>query len=125
MTDYYSPRDITFTREQMIWLIEHLDLLELGDWPPEGRETGYTGSQKSHSHKAPFETAAQIYVEVSYRLDRTGNDGETLVWEVQNGLNAYALLCPAAKKALNYISGWRRRKMKYRKWINQGRYRGK
>lgn len=132
MIEHYSPRDIFFTREQMIWLIEWLSELEKGNWPPYPRDTGYTEmTQSSHSHRAPFETAAQFFCEVTARMFPTDENGKiidralheasgVLKWEVQHGLTDYALLCPAAKKALNYISGWRRRKNPYSKWKYEG-----
>jgi len=123
--DFYLPREINFSREQMIWLIEWLPTLETGNWPGNPQDTGYTdtaGVQRSHSHHAPFETAAQIYAEVTARLRRTRRSGETLVWEVQHGLADYNLLCPAAKDAINYISGWRRRHVSFSQWQADKKY---
>jgi hypothetical protein len=118
--EHYSPRDIRFNREQTIWLITWLDVIGDGHWPPDPKETGYVdvpgGSSHSHSHRSPFETSAQIYAEVTTRLEQTGDAGVTLVWEVQHGLEVYELLSPPAKRALNYISGWRRRRQSFSQW---------
>jgi len=119
LDEWYSPRDIHFTREQMLWLIAWLPVLGEGNWPPEPRETGYTEApkvQKSRSRKAHFQTPAEYYAEVTYRLKSCGTAGETLVWEVQHGLDVYELLSPPAKQSLNYISGWRRRRRSFPKW---------
>ena len=122
MTEYYNPKDITFQRQEIIWLIEHLDTLEAGEWPVSPYESGYTEVMSpNRSHKAPFETAAQIFAEVSWRLKQTGEAGGILVWEVQHGLSDYDLLCDIAKVALNYISGWRRRKTPYKDWKSQNK----
>jgi hypothetical protein len=125
--EHYSPADIRFSREQMIWLIEWLDVLEDGKWPPDPKETGYIdtpGGSGNKSSRSPFETAAQIFAEVTDRLKQTGEAGVTLVWEIQHGLEVYELLSPPAKRALNYISGWRRRRMDFSSWMRQNRYRG-
>jgi hypothetical protein len=124
---YYKPLEIRFNREQMMWLLQVLPCLEEGSWPVNPGITGYTEAENTGrvntSAHAPFETATQIYTEVTYRLDRTGKDGETLYWEIQHGCETYEGLCPSAKQALNYISGWRRRKQGYRTWVRQQDYR--
>ncbi len=97
----------------MIWLIIWLPYLEERKWPPEHKDTGYTGSQKSQNYKAPFITAIEFHAEVTYRLKTTKEAGEALVDEVQGGLTEYELLSRPAKRALNYISGWRRRGQTY------------
>jgi len=117
--EFYSPADIHFTREQMIWLITWLTLLEEGKWPKNPKETGYTETprvQTSRSHRAPFQTPAEYFSEVTARLKSTRDAGEVLVHEVQHGLDAYELLSPVAKRALNYCSGWRRRQSSFSQW---------
>ena len=125
---YYKPSEIRFSRPQMLWLIEWLPVLEVGEYPKDPKDSGYTESphvQTSHSSHAPFETAAQIYAEVTDRLKSTGESGEVLVHEVQHGLDVYELLSPPAKKALNYISGWRRREQSFARFVAQNNYRSK
>ena len=118
MTEYYTPRDITFQRQEIIWLIEHLNTLESGEWPVSPVESGYTEIRSpNRNHKAYFETPCQIAAELTWRLKRTGESGEILVWEIQHGLDDYDLLSPPAKRALNYCSGWRRRTQEYSKWL--------
>ncbi len=116
---YYKPSEIRFSREQMLWLIEWLSVLKEGTWPPNPQGSGYTeiaSVQKSSSHHAGFETPCQFAAEIESRLKSTGESGEVLVHEVQHGLDVYELLSPPAKKALNYISGWRRRSRPFYKW---------
>ena len=124
-TEWYSPGKIRFQREEMIWLISWIDLLSEGVWPPEGKDTGYTGYQKSQSHKAPFETPVLFAAEVHVRLKTTGEAGEALVDEVQGGIKNYEGLCGPAQRALNYISGYRRRKETYSQWKATQKKRGK
>jgi len=125
---WYSASDIHFNRDQMLFLIEWLPVLESGDWPANPQKSGYIdapGFRKSHSHRARFETPAQFFAEVTDRLKPAGKDGATLVWEVQHGLTDYEALAPVAKQVLNYISGWRRRRMSFSSWVKQQKYRGK
>jgi len=120
MAEYYLPNMIFFCRPQIFWLIENLLPLDGAVWPV--NTTGYTDTprvQHSPNFHAPFETSIQIHAELTWRLERCGRDGETLVSEVQQGLNSYSQLAPAAKGAINYISGVRRRRDPYRKWRYQ------
>ncbi len=110
--DYYIPGMIVYCRPQMIWVIESVLPLECGSWLPETNDS----ERGNRQLRAPYETCCQITGEVSVRLERTGKDGEILVWEIQHGFSDYEILSPRAKMALNYISGWRRRKDIYRKW---------
>ena len=114
--DFYSPGEIRFAREEMIWLITWLPLLEKGTWPPEFRDSGYTGSHGSRGHRAPFENASGFAGEVNARLSTTGEAGEALVDEIQSGVTDYEGLSRPAKRALNYISGFRRRRLSYPEW---------
>jgi len=116
--DYYTPGMVSYCRPQMMWLIEWLPVIEDGDWPPDPKETGYTepAVQTTRSSRAHFENAAQVAAEVTARLARTGKDGETLVHLIQSGLSDYQRLPPSALNALNYISGWRRKKDSYSRW---------
>lgn len=108
----------------MIWLVNWLPVLKEGIWPPEHRETGYIGLPGTKGHRAPFEDPAGFAGEVNIRLSTTGEAGEALVDEVQSGLELEQLSRPA-RRALNYISGWRRRRLSYRAWVRQVDYRAK
>ena len=128
MTDtWYEPREIIFSREQMMFLIEFLPLLIEGIWPPNPQGSGYTETpnvQHSRSKHAYFETPCQIAAEVEWRLKRTGIEGKLLVSEIRQGLMLEELQ-PESRRALNYISGWRRRRLDYKTWLRQRRYRQK
>lgn len=115
--EWYAPYEIVFSRPQMVFLIEFLDILRQGEWPP-GPSSSYTDfPSKRTKPGAYFEKPADIYIEVSRRLETTGKDGITLLEEVQNGLNDYTLLSSVAKQALNYISLWDFRKRdSYSQW---------
>ncbi len=116
---YYTPSQIRWLRDDVMWMIENVLPLDAGEWPPDPAESGYTGSQKLSSQSAPFEKASIVRAELEQRIKMTKADGETLVWEIQKGgVEYYDLLCPAAKNALNYItSGVKRREQSYAEWL--------
>jgi len=59
--DFWEPREIYFTPEQVFWLLEHYSLLSDGKWPQDPGDTGYTeligavkaGKSKNRSRRAP------------------------------------------------------------------------
>ena len=114
--DWHSPGEIRYTREEMIWGIQWLSFLEVGEWPPDYKETGYTGSKGGRSTKTKFLPAALFFAEITARLKSTKEAGEALVDEIQSGITDYEGLSRPAKRALNYISGWRRRRQTYSQW---------
>lgn len=80
--DFYSPREIVFTRVQVLWVIQNLVSLRDGDkWPTE--ESGYTDDipigKRVRGRQAPFITAAECYIEMSTRLEKCGIDGLILL----------------------------------------------
>ncbi len=114
MKSWYAPHEIIFSKPQMLFLIENLCLLKRGVYPPECRDTGYTGlADKRQSHHAPFEIPCIFAVEVEQRLDCCSTDGEILV----NQIKSDQYLSYEAKDALRYISGWGRKDIGYRAWL--------
>jgi len=113
MDNWYSPKEITFHRDQVIFLIRHLELLSEGVYPPNPSELGYSEApitKKGRSKVgAYFETPVGLAAEIKIRLKQTGADGELLIEELKAD---YLLLSYKARTALNYISGWQRRWMK-------------
>ncbi|OBW61083.1 MAG: hypothetical protein A9183_02975 [Dehalococcoides mccartyi] len=115
---YFKPAQIRYRVEDVMWVIATVLPMEEGYWPPEPETGGYAGKMRTVSCVAPFEASCQVRAEVSERLRMTKDDGETLLWEIQRGgVEYYPVLCPAARKALLYISsGWRRRRQTYALW---------
>lgn len=117
--EYYTYGMIFFCRPQMFFLIKHLDMLSDGYWPPNPDGSSYTEllSLVVPKPDAYFAKPSGIAGEVEYRLEKTKRDGETLVHEIQElGVDLFEKLAPDAKSALNYISGFRRRKRSYEMW---------
>ena len=121
----------TLCRVQCIFLIEHLNLLEDGKYPGNPKPTGYTGIDPAIrvvSRITPrWMTVAELYAEISGRLKTTGDAGEALIDEIQNWHEnlpvtvgdyriEYWQLSRPAQKAVNYISGAKRRRQTFSQW---------
>ena len=73
--DWYSPGEIRFKVREALWLIQNLASLEHGNWPPDASNYVDIVGRRGGRHKAPFETAADYYIEITSRLERCGTDG--------------------------------------------------
>jgi hypothetical protein len=114
---WYSYAEISFTREQVFWFIlPHRRELGDGRWPPRpGSDYVDTGGPGQREY-APFEAAVSVIAEVKARLEGTGEAGEALLGEVDAGIEEIGLLSRPARRALDYISGWKRRRISYSLW---------
>ncbi|KKN70418.1 hypothetical protein LCGC14_0431130 [marine sediment metagenome] len=116
---WWSYGSIYFTLAQVKWLLEHLNELREGRWPPEHKVSGYTGSPKRVIRKeGSFVRPAIIAAEMDVRLSKTGNDG--LLLEARYNGTEDSELCSEFNltqedldrritKALKYITGEHRR----------------
>lgn len=127
--EWYSPRDIYFSRGQVEWLLPWLPVIREGIWPGNPRGTGYTDGptgKRNRSLHASFETPAQIAAELESRLARCGLDRYLVedcyingideselarklgldIWEVERRINS----------VLRYIKGWKRKLYSFRDW---------
>jgi hypothetical protein len=95
---------------QVLWLCKAKIEFDQDDSP---------GSHRVKPH-ASFVAFSDLMAEFDYRVIRTGRDGETLKHEVRE-LNVYQFqqLSQAARDAVNYIVGVKRKRMEYQKWLNQ------
>ena len=78
MRDYFSPKSITFTEEQVRWLLPFMTLLRVGIWPPNFKESGYLDTKiiaKNNKPSTPFVPAADVAAEIDIRLERAGIRG--------------------------------------------------
>jgi len=124
--DWYSPAEIRFKVREALWLIQSLPTLQLGDWPPDASNYVDILARKAGTRKAPFQTAAEYYAEITDRLEKCGLDGLILkcieCWgETEEGMSKY-LQMPVwsirkrRKTALGYVaSGPARRWLDTRK----------
>jgi hypothetical protein len=125
--DWYEPREIVFCFPQVIFLIFHADILEIGEYPPDPTPTGYSalGGKPQFRSGGNFIAAAGLFAEIDWRLRRADGDGDTLRHEVQKlGVTNYLALSRAARNALSYVAGWKRKPAKYGRWLaNRAYYR--
>jgi hypothetical protein len=125
--EYYETYEVQFCRFQMLWLLANLLILKDGRYPP-GTASGYIDlhleSNKTLTGRASFETPVGLAAEVEIRLDRCGLDGVILkavvMWgeapdRLAKGLKMeYQDVLRRQERALQYISGWRRRRITYK-----------
>jgi hypothetical protein len=114
---WHSYAEISFTREQVFgFLLPHRREMKDGRWPPRpgaGYEEAGGSARREH---APFEAAVSVIAEVEARLEGTGEAGEALLGEVDAGIEDISLLSRPARRALDYIAGWKRRRISYSLW---------
>ncbi len=108
--EWYEPKEIRYCREQMVWLVGIMDLLEDGHYPLDPYVSGYVGGGFSGIRaSAPYELAEQLAGEVNMRLwtkGKTGEAGAQLLWDIYKlGITQYNQLSPLAQQAVRYISG--------------------
>uniref|UniRef100_A0A6M3L8S9 Uncharacterized protein n=1 Tax=viral metagenome TaxID=1070528 RepID=A0A6M3L8S9_9ZZZZ len=128
MTDgeWFAPREIRFNRRTTIWLLENLETLQSGIWPPEASNYIDTNIRKKGvSRRAPSATPIEYAAEIEQRLERAGLDGLILeaieCWDrtaesLSKQLNmAEWTISKRRKRALRFVSGWRR-KGSYKIW---------
>jgi len=124
MKDWYSPGEILFQRDEILWVLQYIELIEEGVWPPDFKHTGYTGGKRGRRFgSAYFEVPITISAEVKRRLSATGEDGKLLFWQVKAGITNFEDLESEAKCALNFMSLWDfRKRPAYSIWRKGWRY---
>lgn len=125
MDEWYSYGQFTFKREQVLWALRNADFFREGKWPPQNIVTGYTDPgirRKGVKREPAFVKPEIIIAEVDWRLEKTGVDGKLLMAEVDAG---YERFSDEAWRALNYISGWKRKEDSYSAWKAKRKWRKK
>lgn len=142
--DWYSPHSITFTKDQVKFLIPHLPMLRTGDYPRNPKESGYTDADvKARQFKAGarWETAAGIAAELDIRIQRAGCKGDRihdgLLMEMlysaatddevfiinhmaeSHGISAKEIY-QRIRNALYFVSGSGRKATKYSDYVKDG-----
>ena len=147
LVEYYKLDEIRYCRNQLVWIISNMIVYNRGkyvtscqSWLPEPRgETGYNDIriQTSLKAEAAFEEFRRIIADVKSRLERTGTDGRILFGEVkmihfsEEPGDKYGSTPPVTeysiegRSALEYMSGWREKRMGYLEWKRQRRYENK
>lgn len=119
---FFVFSDIRFCPFQIMWVIENAEVMKT-NWPaaPDGSSYVEPMVRTGYRSEASYVKSVVILGEVNARLDRTGTDGKLLWAQVLANLE----LSHESKSALMYSSGWRRKRMSYRRWLKQRRYRRK
>jgi hypothetical protein len=115
---WFPPRAIVYCRPQVLWYLFNCESIREGKWMPEPDGSSYTDpALRSQSVRIPALNAEQLAAEIDARLRKCGIEGKLLEYEVRLEME----LSPTSWKALNYISGWRRKTMSYTKWKSKSR----
>ena len=119
--DWYGYYEVRFCKRQIIWVLENKADLRIGKWPanPEGTSYIDPAVRTQPRSNASFEIPVSILAEVERRLNKTGEDGEDLRQLISQGTE----LTNRATQALNYVSGWRDRRMTYAQYRADKKYR--
>lgn len=120
--EWYSPGEIYFSREQIMFLIENFAEksgageweLVCNKWPPDPDKIDIV--IQTSLLKSSFETVACLLAEVELRIEKTKTDGKLLISEIVGGIELREDLSPEARLALNYISGWKGKDTPYSQW---------
>lgn len=120
---WYHYGEIRWCPYQVIFIIENLEVLIAGSWPPNPDDSSYIDPQirTGYRSEAYYTKPVEILAEVEYRLKRTGVDGKLLKAEILGELE----LSKESKSALMYVKGRRRKRMSYKRWLRHRRYWGK
>jgi len=112
--DFYSPGEIRFKVREALWLIQNLESLQAGHWPTDSSNYVDIIGRTNRASKAPYETAAEFYAEITDRLEKCGQDGLILeaieAWGKSEESMAKYLKMPIwsvhkrAKQALSYVA---------------------
>lgn len=128
---WYSMSEIVYCRQQVLFILDnildHQDgryVTVLDNWPAEEKDTGYDNTPIQHGVRAeaPYARFRQITADVISRLERTGKDGRLLLLEVKTD-RLWSEYSQEARDALNYVNGWRVKRLGYQAWVRQRRYR--
>lgn len=128
--DFYSPKEVIFTRLTALWLINNLGTLRGGYWPPDA--SSYIDEsiiKQSGSSNAPFVTPIDYAAEIQDRLEKCGIDG-LILEALQCWGKSYESMAKYLKKPLWMIKKMRDRALGYvasgpaRRWHNTRKRKG-
>ena len=128
---WFEPGEIRYRYDHVVWVLEHINTLRDGRYPPNPQQTGYqnAGWRSSINTRAAFITPAEIAAEVDRRLLRCGLDWYLVNDYYGNGLKIEDI---AELHHLDYEDVWNRiqRAIAYvasgpvPRWVNTGKRKG-
>ena len=118
--NWVAPKDLKFSKAEILFLLKHLAGLRKGEYPPNPVGSSYTAlpsGQVRAKSGGYYEPVAGIAAEIDIRLDKCGLDGLLLegsvTWELSDERLARATNMSVAEvnrrlnRALKYISSGR------------------
>ena len=145
--EFYTIRELWFTRRQMVWITQNLYSIRLGEWPKQPYNhveiISPSNGKRELPHKtlktrpARFEKPAQIAAEIDWRLNQCktsrGDYGVLFLDKYMRGftfegtakrhnLDAETVI-HRIDQVLKYISGWERKLLNLEHY-NQYRVKG-
>lgn len=127
---WWAPKDIHFTEEQVVWLLENLPLLREGKWPPEPGPEGIESPGvipgfhlRRHRRCAAFETPCEYAAEIEQRLQNLHTDEQAVLvythvceWDVHDVISimgiSYDCYRRRYKRGMEKMTGLRRRRQR-------------
>ena len=124
---WYNYSEIRFCPYQVIWIIESCGVLFEGNWPdnPDGSSYVDPAIRMGFGDDAYYIKPEGILAEVEARLETTGDAGEALVDEIEDGRVTVIVkdgiikidgLSRPARRALMYAKGRRRKRESFPEW---------
>ena len=108
---WWPASAFVFCRPQVLFFLLSCDIIRQGEWPQPIDGSSYIDPAiRSNFIKIPSHNCEVIAAEIDARIKMCGIEGKLMEYEVKLGYQ----LSDTSKKALNYCSGWRRRKESYR-----------
>lgn len=125
---WWAPGQITFTKEQVEFLLIYYELISQGNWPGDP----FKIQAETLSPHAYFEAIVCVWMDFIPRFQATGRDGEMAVdfyaYQKDEGRLAqiyncqYDLVGKRIRRAIRYISGKDRKDISYREFCQHRRH---
>ena len=121
--EWFNYSEIKWCPLQVVWLLQHKEMLRAGWWPKDPYGSGDTNStSRTVKTEATYVKPGIGIAEVDKRLEWVGWRAELLTSQVEDG-RTVANLSRGARDVLMYVSGWPRKDLSFSDWKKQREYR--
>ena len=117
--EWYHYGEIRWCPQQVIWILQHAEVLREGFWVARYEESGGSRQLKVEAY---FVKAGIAITEVDTRLETTPGRGELLITQIEDG-RGIGNLSSGAYEILMYIKGKDRKVMDFNTWKRKRDYR--
>lgn len=123
--EFYTYADLKFCPYQVLWIMQHADILDEGRWPdpPVYLDIDNDAKKRQIIPEAYFVKSILTIAIVRMRLELITKDDRRQLWKAVGEGQEFNEIEGGAKSALLYISGWRMRKTPYTRWKAKKNYR--